>query len=541
MNRGVVVEINKRKVIVLTPDGQFKQVPSKGGERIGEEISLSSAMPTTRTIRFKIVAAAAALLLFIVPLLGKQTIMAHPVVAYLTVDVNPSFEIGIDKHDAVRKLLPLNDEAKVILNGVPYRGKPVNTVLEAITVKLNQAHYLDGPDRDVLITSIVLDTSKMTDSDVAELQSAAKEAVKKAMGPDMTDSIEITTLAATEKVREAGERNGVSAGKMTVYLLAKNKGYSIDLQDMKQKSIPELTEQWGGLKNILSGQEETGRDKLNQWLDSELSKQKEAASSSVQSSGTDKDKDEDKDKDKVKDKAPALPAAPKPDGDSVRQDGSVDRSASKPSSNRNDNAQRQSEQRGNDKDRDDRDKSSKQTSGEKDDRESRPDDSSAKKDDHESRLDESSAKKDDRESRSDGSSAKKDDRESRLDESSAKKDDHESRPDESSAKKDDRESRPDESSAKKDDRESRPDDSSAKSDDRGSRPDESSAKSDDRGSRPDESSAKSDDRGSRPDESSDKKDDRESRSDGSSDIQVGIGIEVKLTEDLLGRVEGTSN
>src|SRR5690242_7947470 len=130
MNRGIVMEIYKRHLVVLTPDGQFRKVPARKMAVVGEEIRFAEpvAYRRPRALRSAMIGASAVLLLLCVPLFAKQYASGAPVVAYLTMDINPSVELGVGDDDRVMELRAVNSDGAKVTKGLPYKGQPVETV-----------------------------------------------------------------------------------------------------------------------------------------------------------------------------------------------------------------------------------------------------------------------------------------------------------------------------------------------------------------------------------------------------------------------------
>ncbi|WP_042164144.1 anti-sigma factor domain-containing protein [Paenibacillus gorillae] len=107
MNRGVVMQVNGKQAVVMTADGRFVSIPLKEKVQIGEEIlfeantgagaSTAAAFTKPRRKRsYWYAGAAAAIILLMLPILFFVQSENHPVVAYVSMDINPSIEIGVD-------------------------------------------------------------------------------------------------------------------------------------------------------------------------------------------------------------------------------------------------------------------------------------------------------------------------------------------------------------------------------------------------------------------------------------------------------------
>src|SRR5690606_23345105 len=115
MNRGIVMESGRRSTVVMTPDGEFVKI-SGSGWAIGEEISFErEARRQARRRSFLLTASAAVILpvAFTVP--GLQLYDRPHVAAYVTLDINPSVELGVDNNRGVVELHALNPDGETVI------------------------------------------------------------------------------------------------------------------------------------------------------------------------------------------------------------------------------------------------------------------------------------------------------------------------------------------------------------------------------------------------------------------------------------------
>ncbi|WP_274649292.1 anti-sigma factor domain-containing protein [Paenibacillus humicola] len=256
MNRGIVMEIGKRHLVVLTPDGQFRKVPASKTAVVGEEIRYAepAAYRRPRTLHSALIGAAAVILLLCVPVFVKQYASGSPVVAYLTMDINPSVELGVGEDDRVMELRAVNGDGAVITKGLPYKGQPVETVASAIMGRVKDSSYFHDGEGDVVITTVVVDKNHSSDFE-AKLSEKVDDAVRKSLQKSPKEGeplhVDVTTLSAPKELRDEANKQGVSAGKMAVYLLAKSNGYNIPLKELETRSIDDATEPLGGLEAVL--------------------------------------------------------------------------------------------------------------------------------------------------------------------------------------------------------------------------------------------------------------------------------------------------
>ncbi|PWW07460.1 anti-sigma factor-like protein [Paenibacillus cellulosilyticus] len=252
--RAIVMEMSEKHLIVLTPSGEFRRVPRSGRADIdiGDEIELVSRRRVPRRAWTWSAAALVVLLLF--PIVMVPTSKAEPIVAYVTLDVNPSIELGINDEEEVRELRGLNEEGKQLASGIAYKGEKAADVVASLVEKTaaSNADALAAEDHDIVIASVVVG-DKLDDPDQFEVQleSDIHEAVNK-----VVPSIEnVTVLSVPKEVREEAKKNGVSTGKMAVYLMAKSQNPEMKLDSLKDQSIQEWTASEGGVQSIVSSKQ----------------------------------------------------------------------------------------------------------------------------------------------------------------------------------------------------------------------------------------------------------------------------------------------
>ena len=98
MNRGTVMALNKRTAVVLTLDGQFIRVKREPEFIVGDEISVSTVVHDRAVprIRQRWLQAGAMVTALLIILIGLFMFRSPSVVAYVTMDINPSIELGLD-------------------------------------------------------------------------------------------------------------------------------------------------------------------------------------------------------------------------------------------------------------------------------------------------------------------------------------------------------------------------------------------------------------------------------------------------------------
>ncbi|SFJ00925.1 Anti-sigma factor N-terminus [Paenibacillus sp. UNC496MF] len=255
MSRGIVMETGSTHVIVLMPDGQFRKVRTALKPQVGDEITFAEQRRLRRPRKlysFSVGAAAIMLMLFI-PLFVQHVSKQPDVVAYLTMDVNPSIELGINKDERVESLRAINADGADVTKGLAYKGRPLPEVTEAIMDRISAGPYLNSGEGDVVITSVAVGGAVKPAEEIG-LTSHMDEAVRKSLAKTEKGrqlKIEVTTLSAPQDVRDEATKIGLSSGKMAFYLMAKNQGYRVTIKELKQESLHQAAKPMGGVAAVM--------------------------------------------------------------------------------------------------------------------------------------------------------------------------------------------------------------------------------------------------------------------------------------------------
>ena len=154
----------------------------------------------------KFAIAACMALLFI----GSGFAYATPA-SYLSVDINPSVELGINAFGLVVSAEALNDDGEDILSEIDVKGikvkKAVNIIVDAATDK----GYLEDDGSSVVLITAVDDDKEKAD----KLTRDAEEGTEDALAENET-SAEVSQAVISHARRDEAREAGISPGKMNL-------------------------------------------------------------------------------------------------------------------------------------------------------------------------------------------------------------------------------------------------------------------------------------------------------------------------------------
>ena len=166
----VVLAVRDGKSAVLLKDGTIRNIPKE--YKVGETVHVASA----QTGIISMVSAAAAALVIFVSGIAGYNYMSRTACSYVTLDVNPSIEYTLNRHDEVIKIVPLNSDAEPIVASVNEQtGKKtaldqaINQTLDALT----ENNYLKEEEENYLLFDVVSDNAERSDKIISTINEIA--------------------------------------------------------------------------------------------------------------------------------------------------------------------------------------------------------------------------------------------------------------------------------------------------------------------------------------------------------------------------------
>ncbi|MDD8001611.1 anti-sigma-I factor RsgI family protein [Bacillus cereus] len=207
MNKGIVMDIKKHSVVVLTPNGEFITCKRKGDScMIGEEISFDEQEQKASRFSIPYFLKPASLLVacFLCALLFFYNQPEEKVFAYVSVDINPSLEVSVTKDLRVIDLQACNDDGRRILKELKqWENKQLQEVIRTIIKQSQEDKYLTN-DKQVMLTAVAKD--KLLEP---QLEKVMKELKKEYELKHITVEYQNSTMQVRENARKAGVGTGV--------------------------------------------------------------------------------------------------------------------------------------------------------------------------------------------------------------------------------------------------------------------------------------------------------------------------------------------
>ncbi|MDM5194449.1 anti-sigma factor domain-containing protein [Bacillus hominis] len=213
MNKGIVMDIKKHNVVVLTPNGEFITCKRKGNSyMVGEEISFNEEEQRSPRFAMPPFLKPASILVacFLCVFLFFYNQPEEKVFAYVSVDINPSLEASVTKDLRVIDLRACNDDGRRILKEIKqWENKHVHDVIRTIIKQSQEDEYLTN-DKQVMLTAVTKDKT---------LEPQLEKAMKELKKEYETKHVSVVYQSSTMQMRENAMKAGVGTG---VYIKREN-------------------------------------------------------------------------------------------------------------------------------------------------------------------------------------------------------------------------------------------------------------------------------------------------------------------------------
>lgn len=214
MRKGIILDMNKRFLTLLTPDGEFLQIRRKREDYvIGQEVVIPlKESPMELLLSFfhsvkgiSVAAAAIASILAIITFIPNNQ---NEVYAYMSIDINPSVELAVNEDLEVIKLIPYNESAKQVIEKLPdWKMRDIKEVTNELLEIMKKNGFINNDENIVISTVHTGKLIKKSDRHIEKVIDDMKKQIAE-------EEAKIISVEATIKDREKAIEKGVTTGKL---------------------------------------------------------------------------------------------------------------------------------------------------------------------------------------------------------------------------------------------------------------------------------------------------------------------------------------
>lgn len=227
MKRGVIMELKDGVAVLMDGSGDIASISARSGWRVGDTVEF----PQKQNHVKRWAALAAALVLVMgAGVLGKAYFTPYSLVS---LDVNPSVELSLNRFDRVISAKAMNDEGEVLLSLSDIENK---TAEEALTTLLSGDYLADYLGDDAYVTMTVQGGSADREEALLNVMDTAAERELCAN----YQNIRVDCVSVDTDTVEEAHGHGVTAGKYLALMELQEANPEVDINAYTHCGISEI-------------------------------------------------------------------------------------------------------------------------------------------------------------------------------------------------------------------------------------------------------------------------------------------------------------
>lgn len=228
----------KKAVMDASPD-VLDQILSPSPQRMASVMEFKEERKTVNTAK-RLRAAACALSLFFVLCVSAVFFSVPRVESVVSIDVNPSVELSVDKNNSVVEARAVNEDASEILDGLQLSRKSLDTATDEIFQSIIQHGYLAPEKED---NAILISVSNQDTQRAEEIQQLVSRSAAQVLKTNNTQAklIQQQDVQPTEELRQFADQHNISVGKADYVLKITQTDTSLNPEELSSMSISQLS------------------------------------------------------------------------------------------------------------------------------------------------------------------------------------------------------------------------------------------------------------------------------------------------------------
>lgn len=219
----------------VAPDS-LETILSRSKEEKGQVIHMNS-LKRKSNLSQVVLGIAASILFFAAGIFAVGSYNANNRIAnVVSLDVNPSISIDLNRKEKVLSVKPLNDDGVIIIDGMDFSGSSLDVTINALIGSMLRHGYLSDIANSILVS---VDGSDIGKSE--ELKNRIATEIEQLLGDNaFSGSVLSQTVSVDETLRAKADSHNISVGKAQLVedIAAGNIRY--DFEDIYDLSINEL-------------------------------------------------------------------------------------------------------------------------------------------------------------------------------------------------------------------------------------------------------------------------------------------------------------
>ena len=240
MNKGIIMEIKRDILVMLTPEGEFVKGKRQPNQQysLGEEIPFFPLVEERKMKKmvtnwnWKVSTPLVMACILILTLISSAVIPNNEAYAYISVDINPSVELTVNKDQQVISIEPYNEDGIKLLEHLPdWSQESLSEVTKDIIHESERLGYLKE-GQNILITSSLI--NEEGNKDESTIMNSLNNLVEEYSSKYKAN---ITVKETTKDIREKATKKGMTAGSLLRETENVQKSDSKAVEDKKESKV----------------------------------------------------------------------------------------------------------------------------------------------------------------------------------------------------------------------------------------------------------------------------------------------------------------
>ncbi len=166
--------------------------------------------------------------------LGGFNIYNNPV-AYVSMDINPSVELGLNFMNRVVSVEGINEDGKGLLTETKLRNMTADEAVQVLVQEANKKGYINDDGSSVVAITALADNEQ----DAEQLQDRIKDRVKEMINEKNMECVVYADHANLE-LRNEAENYDISPGKYRLIQMLQELDVNIEVNEYKEATVKEI-------------------------------------------------------------------------------------------------------------------------------------------------------------------------------------------------------------------------------------------------------------------------------------------------------------
>lgn len=244
--KGCVIKVEDRFAVVLTTGAQYLKIIKKDGLILGKEILfVEEDLYREKGLSIKsfgLTAAVFILLFLSITLYHRlgQWLPLQQVAAVVSIDINPSVELEVNKENKVLRSVAINEEGKQLVD-TSLKGLTIEDAVVKVVNKAKSLQYITDEKNAILISTVVL--KEEAKASQPQIEDAILEKIYE---QDALQELQVIYVRSKKEDIEKAREEKISIGKYEVYLEAKAEKQEITVEQIRKAKVQDLVNQGVG-------------------------------------------------------------------------------------------------------------------------------------------------------------------------------------------------------------------------------------------------------------------------------------------------------